>query len=121
MIKKYNQCIQRSTCSSRQKHEQTNEETPRSDFDDIESNINNNTQCSENEGNQNDTSISPCQKSTPAKKEKQHIQLRINCFFGFTNNYTNSSSVDMTDEVMAFYTSTLPIMKTLTLNQKMRF
>lgn len=33
----------------------------------------------------------------------------------------NSSSVDMTDEDMAFYASTLPIVKTLTLNQKMRF
>ncbi|KAF0721034.1 Uncharacterized protein FWK35_00026634 [Aphis craccivora] len=61
---------QRPTRSSIQIHEQTNEDTPRSDFDDIESNIINNTQCSENEGNQNDTSISPCHKFTPAKKRK---------------------------------------------------
>lgn len=63
---------QRPTCSSIQIDEQTNEDTPRSDFDDIESNINNNTQCTENKGNQNDTFISPCHKSTPAKKKKNN-------------------------------------------------
>lgn len=57
---------QRPTCSSIQIQEETYDDTPASDFDYIESNINNNTQCSENEGNQNDTSISPRQQ----KKEK---------------------------------------------------
>jgi len=114
---------ERPTCSSIQIHEQTNEDTPRSDFDDIESNINNNTQCSENEGNQNDTSISPCHKFTPAKTRKtaHSIEDKLGAFLDSRTNNTNSSYVDMTDEDMAFYTSTLPIVKTLTLNQKMRF
>jgi len=114
---------QRPTCSSIQIHEQTNEDTPRSDFDDIESNINNNTQCTENEGNQNDTSISQCHKSTPAKKRKttHSLEDKLGAFLDSRTINMNSSSVDMTDEDMAFYTSTLPIVKTLTLNQKMRF
>uniref|UniRef100_A0A2S2P7V0 MADF domain-containing protein n=1 Tax=Schizaphis graminum TaxID=13262 RepID=A0A2S2P7V0_SCHGA len=109
---------QRPTCSSI-----ANEDTPISDFNDIESNINNNTQCSENEGNQNDTSISPCHKSTPAKKRKttHSLEDKLGAFLDSRTINTNSSSVDMTDEDMAFYTSTLPIVKTLTLNQKMRF
>lgn len=115
---------QRPTCSSIQINDQTNEDTPRSDSDDIESNVNNNTQCSENEGNQNDTSISSRHKSTPAKKRKttQSLEDKLGAFLDSrTINTSNSSSVDMTDEDMAFYTSTLPIVKTLTLNQKMRF
>jgi len=101
---------QRPTCSSLQIHEQTNEDTPRSDFDDIESGINNNTQCSEIEGNQNDTSISPCHKSTPAKKRKRTHSLedKLGAFLDSRTINTNNSSVDMTDEDMAFYTSTLP-------------
>lgn len=120
-LKKFRE--QRPTCSSIQIHEQSNEDTPRSDFDDIESSINNNTQCSENEGNQNDTSISPCHKPTPAKKRKttHSLEDKLGDFLDSRTINTNSSSVDMTDEDMAFYSSTLPTVKTLTLNQKMRF
>lgn len=56
------------------------------------------------------------------KKEKQHsLEDKLGAFLDSRTIKTNSSSVDMTDEDMAFYTSTLPIVKTLTLNQKMRF
>ncbi|KAE9539871.1 hypothetical protein AGLY_005123 [Aphis glycines] len=63
--------------------------------------------------------ISPRQQKK--RKTTHSLEDKLGAFLDSRTINTNSSSVDMTDEDMAFYTSTLPIVKTLTLNQKMRF
>ncbi|CAI6353437.1 unnamed protein product [Macrosiphum euphorbiae] len=63
--------------------------------------------------------ISPRQQKK--RKTTHSLEDKLGAFLDSRTINTNNSSVDMTDEDMAFYTSTLPIVKTLTLNQKMRF
>lgn len=54
-----------------------------------------------------------------SKKSKttHSLEDKLGAFLDSRTINTNISSVNMTDEDMAFYASTLPIVKTLTLNQ----
>ncbi|KAF0771444.1 Uncharacterized protein FWK35_00027559 [Aphis craccivora] len=79
--------------------------TPGSYFDDdIKSNINDNTQCSKNEGKHNDTSI----KLIPTNIYNHIYSLEIK----LESRTLNSSFVVIINKDMISYTSTLTLVKT---------